>query len=86
MGSEKRKDNILKMKEFLNLSDSDIFLDDRPNGGHALYTARKTWELPFNDDTTHRCVLQDDLEVCDGEYIESLDDLCRRSLHKFSVG
>lgn len=66
MGSPKRVDNINKMKDFLGLTDSDVFLDDRPNGGNALYTARHTWNLPFENDVTHRCVLQDDLEICEG--------------------
>lgn len=66
MGSPKRAENIEKMKAFLGLSDADVFLDDRPEGGSAMYTARKTWALPFEEGVTHRCVLQDDLQICDG--------------------
>ena len=66
MGAPKRLGNISKMKSFLGLSDSDVFIDDRPNGGDAMYTARKTWTLDFAKGITHRCVLQDDLEICSG--------------------
>lgn len=66
MGAPKRKEYVTQMKNALGLSDLDIFFDDRPNGGHAMYTARKAWNLPFKEDITHRCVLQDDLEVCNG--------------------
>ena len=66
MGSPKRILNIEKMRQSLGISIKDVFLDDRPNGGHAMYTARKTWNLPFADNVTHRCVLQDDLAICEG--------------------
>lgn len=66
MGAPKRIENVRKMQAFLGLTDSDIFIDDRPNGGDAMYTARRTWELDFAQGITHRCVLQDDLEICAG--------------------
>lgn len=66
MGSPKRIGNIEKMRQKLGLSVTDIFLDNRPNGGHAMYTARRTWGLKFEEGVTHRCVLQDDLDICEG--------------------
>lgn len=56
---------IQSLKEKLNLSDSDIFYDDRPNGGDVLYTAKKAWLSPIAKDESHRLVVQDDIEVCD---------------------
>lgn len=69
MGSPKRLENIMQEVYALGLDIcKDVFLDDRPNGGDALYTARKTWNLPFAEDITHRCVLQDDVQICEGFY------------------
>jgi hypothetical protein len=63
-GVPKRNENIEKLASKLLLSDSDIFYDDRPNGGNALYTALKVYNAPCSPDLTHRIVLQDDIEIC----------------------
>lgn len=67
MASPKRRDFVMKMCEALNLDISkDVFFDDRPCGGNAAYTSKKTWALPFeNENITHRCVLQDDVLTCE---------------------
>ena len=49
----------------LSISRENIFLDDRANGGDALYTAKKAY-LSEHGDATHGIFLQDDIEVCDG--------------------
>ena len=66
MASPKRTDNVNKLLEKLNLPADAVSWDDRLNGGDAMYTARKAWLHPLPDGATHRLVLQDDVEVCDG--------------------
>ncbi len=63
-GVHSRDENIMKIKQSIGLKDDDIFYDDRPNGGLALYTAKKAWFAPIPDNVTHRLVLPDDVEVC----------------------
>ena len=65
MASPKRYAYVLNMCMVLILDIAkDVFFDDRPIGGNAAYTSEKTWNLPFEDGVTHRCVLQDDLLIC----------------------
>lgn len=63
MASPKRRAYVEEMVERLHLDiDKDVFFDDRTDPKGAMYTARKTWLLPFEDESvTHRCVLQDDV-------------------------
>lgn len=62
MASPKRRDFVEEMVERLHLDiTKDVFFDDRTNPSGAMYTARRTWQLPFEDGVTHRCVLQDDV-------------------------
>lgn len=65
MASPRRYQNVSKLLDDLNLPEQAVTLDDRPNGGDAMYTARKAWSHPFTKDITHRCVIQDDVEVCE---------------------
>lgn len=65
MASPKRYVHVLNTCNVLGLDiDADVFFDDRPNGGDAFYTFKKTILLPFDDGITHRVVLQDDLLLC----------------------
>ena len=48
------------------LPEMTVVWDDRPNGGDALYTARKAWLAPSSEEETHRLVLQDDVILCKG--------------------
>ena len=66
MASPKRAENVNKLLAKLNLPADAVTWDDRPNGGDAMYTAKKAWLHPLRDGITHRLVLQDDVEVCDG--------------------
>lgn len=66
MAHPSRADNVRLMLDSLGLSDEIVIWDDRPNGGDAMYTARKAWEYPAPEGCTHRLVLQDDGELCDG--------------------
>ena len=56
--------NIIKsIADQININSNDIYLDDRPNGGDALYTAKKAY-LSDTGDATHLVVFQDDVELC----------------------
>lgn len=62
-GVIQRIDTINEIAKKLNIDDNNIFLDDRPNGGNALYTAKKAY-LSDTGDATHLVVFQDDVELC----------------------
>lgn len=68
MAAPKRYANVLNTCNVLGLDiEKDAFFDDREGGGVPYYTARKTLELPYADDSvTHRCILQDDIIVSHG--------------------
>lgn len=70
-GVLQRRNNIEKVARQLDLTDADIFYDDRPNGGSALYTAKKAFTAPRPLGLTHRIVLQDDVQICN-----SFRDIC----------
>ena len=75
MGVKKRRELILSELEKLGLSEDIVIYDDRPNGGNAMYNARRAWLSPFMD-CTHRLVLQDDLILCD-KFTEILENCIR---------
>lgn len=62
-GITDRKDQILKNKEILNLADSDVNMIEK-DGKFCYDLAKQTWLLPWEEDVTHRLVLQDDAELC----------------------
>lgn len=64
-GVESRRTCIDSIVEKLSIPEDCIFIDDRPNGGDVMYTAKKAW-LSDHGDATHALILQDDIEVCDG--------------------
>lgn len=66
MAHPSRRDNVLKMLTDLGMDESIVVWDDRENGGDAMYTARKAWQFPLPEGCTHRLVLQDDGELCEG--------------------
>lgn len=65
MASPKRADYVKELVNKLGLSEDIVVWDDRPNGGDAMYTARKAWLYPLPEGCTHRLVLQDDIDVCE---------------------
>lgn len=65
-GCHSRDENIKKCKDVLNLKDSDIIYDDRPKGGNAYYTFKKALTQPLEEGITHRLVLPDDMQLCEG--------------------
>lgn len=64
-GMHSRDEMIYNLQNQLDIKDSDVYYDDRPNGGLALYTAKKAWLSPIEPGETHRVVFPDDVEVCD---------------------
>lgn len=65
MATPKRTEYLENMLKSLGMSKDIIVSDDRPNGGGALYNAKRCWFAPIEYDVTHRLVLQDDLDLCD---------------------
>lgn len=74
MAHKSRKENVQKLLDDLALDKTAVTWDDREEGGDALYMARKAWLSPWPTGCTHRVVLADDAEVCDGfrEIVEIL--------------
>ena len=72
-GMHSRDDMIKDIVDKLDLSYDEVHYDDRPDGGMMIYTAKKAWLAPIPDDVTHRVVLADDVEVCDGFW-----EICER--------
>jgi hypothetical protein len=66
MAMPRRKDMVDVLLAGLGLDESAVCYDDRPNGGDPIYTAKKCWLAPLGAGVTHRLVLQDDIEVCNG--------------------
>lgn len=50
----------------LGLDESCIHYDDRESGSDTLYTAEKAWLADMPEGLTHRVVLPDDADVCNG--------------------
>lgn len=67
-GSLKRENLLKSLQKQLNLPRSEIFLDDRPNGGNAYYTAKKAWLAPVEEGITHRLAFPDDMKICNNFY------------------
>lgn len=65
-GVHERDSMLLATVDKLKIPDDCIHYDDRPNGGSVIYTAKKAWLAPASEDITHRIVLSDDVDACDG--------------------
>ena len=77
MATRARAENVMNLCYDLGLNiKEDVFFDDRSEPKGAMYTARKTWNLPIKEGITHRCVLQDDVAVC-GDFYEAIQKLTR---------
>lgn len=78
MACRKRETMAKELAGALTLPEEHITWDDRPEGGDAMYTARKTWLHPMPEGATHRLVLQDDVIPCDG-----LLDICEAMIQTY---
>lgn len=65
-GVRAREECIRRNQSILGIPDSQVIFDDRKKGGDVMYTARKAWMRPCAEDITHLCVMQDDIELCNG--------------------
>lgn len=74
MACPKRAENVNKLLQKLDLPEEAVTWDDRPEGGDAMYTARKAWLHPMPENAAHRLVLQDDVDVCENfkEVVEKI--------------
>lgn len=72
MASPKRAGHVEEMLKKLKLPETSVTWDDRPNGGDAMYTAKKAWLHPVPSGVKHRLILQDDIEMCDN-FVETVN-------------
>ena len=66
VGVHERDAMITAMNNELRLPDADIVYDTREGGGYAFPILKQAWLAPYAEGETHRVVLNDDLEVCEG--------------------
>lgn len=62
-GTHKRDDQILKNKQILELADNDIFYVQEGDGRMPYPLTKRAFLAPWDSETTHRVVLQDDAEL-----------------------
>lgn len=74
-GHPSRKAMMDDLQRSIGLKDSEIFFDDGLGNGYTLYVARKAWLSPKNPDETHRCVMQEDIKVCE-DFKEIVQKMC----------
>ena len=73
-----RMENVRVLCDKLSLSIQDDVYVDYKMEGKPLKTSRGAYCLPHESDTTHRLVLQDDIEVCNG-----LTGFCDELVNKY---
>lgn len=76
MGVPKRMMNVVRLCTKLGLTIGDTAIDEKLSG-NPFKTSRRAFTQPFAYGTTHRCVLQDDVDVCEGfdELVNTLVNL-----------
>lgn len=74
MASPKRAEHVKEMLRELKLPETSVTWDNRPNGGDAMYTAKKAWLHPVPSGVKHRLILQDDIEMCDN-FVETVNTI-----------
>lgn len=71
VGVHARNSMIYEMKK--KLPNCEVIYDERIGGGYAFPILKKTWAAHYDPNETHRVVLNDDLELCDG-----FTDICQQ--------
>lgn len=66
VASPKRAEMAEQLKAQLGLNDEDIIYDTRPNGGNPYVPTKKAWLQQHSSEVTHRVVLNEDVQVCEG--------------------
>lgn len=66
VASRQRQEMAENLRDALELTDQDIFYDERTETGNPYLPVKQTWLLPHEEEVTHRVVLNDDVQVCSG--------------------
>lgn len=66
MAHPSRAENVAKIREALNLPEDAISWAVMDGSSSPMATARMAWNAPIPDGCTHRIVIQDDAEICNG--------------------
>ena len=66
VASRQRQEMAENLRDTLELTDQDIFYDESSETGNPYLPVKQTWLLPHEEGATHRVVLNDDVQVCNG--------------------
>ena len=66
VASRQRQEMAENLRDTLELTDQDIFYDESSETGNPYLPVKQTWLLPHAEGMTHRVVLNDDVQVCNG--------------------
>lgn len=77
MAHPARAENVSVMLSQLGLSEGIVTWADPDDPGGIMSTARKAWTAPVPDGCTHRIVLQDDGDICNG-FLEIAEQAAKR--------
>lgn len=66
VASRQRQEMVENLRDTLELTDQDIFYDESYETGNPYLPVKQTWLLPHEEGVTHRVVLNDDVQVCNG--------------------
>lgn len=66
VASRQRQEMAENLRDALELTDQDIFYDESAETGNPYLPVKQTWLLPHEEGVTHRVVLNDDVQVCNG--------------------
>lgn len=66
VASRQRQEMAENLRDTLGLTDQDIFYDDLAETGNPYLAVKQTWLFSHEEGVTHRVVLNDDVQVCNG--------------------
>ena len=66
VASRQRQEMAENLRDTLELTDQDVFYDESSETGNPYLPVKQTWLLPHEEGATHRVVLNDDVQVCNG--------------------
>ena len=70
-GTRAREQTIRKLANSLSLCSKDVFYDEQATGKFPFELMRTVWTTDRNNSETHRVILQDDIDICNG-----FQDIC----------
>ena len=65
-GTRAREQTIRKLANSLSLCSKDVFYDEQATGKFPFELMRTVWTTDRNNSETHRVILQDDIDICNG--------------------